>query len=148
MAFRPSFLPYRIPTREERVQKCCGGKDGRARWQKSISRNKLRYCPKKVRSCPQEEYRSMRTGVIGLRLPSPILRQSWEFPLVRRCGYVSFVILRLDAYDDDLVTFSPQEGCPHVSVFACPPSLCVLLRLARGDVSSPYPCIPQLMKDV
>ena len=29
-----------------------------------------------------------------------------------------------------------------MSVFACPPSLCVLLRLARGDVSSPYPCIP------
>ena len=42
----------------------------------------------------------------------------------------------------------PQEGRPHVSVFACPPSLCVLLRFARGDVSSPYPWMPQLLQGV
>ena len=130
-AFRPSFLPYRIPTRGERVQKCCGGKDGRVRWQKSISRNKLRYCPRRVRSCPQNEYRSMKTGVIGLRLPLPILRawQGWEFPLGRRCRYVSFVILRLDAYDDDLVTFSPRRLPPCVCV--CLPALSVCALAAR-----------------
>ena len=46
--------------------------------------------------------------------------QGWEFPLVRRCGYVSFVILRLDAYADDLVTFSPKKATPMC--------LCLLAR--------------------
>ena len=119
------------------MRKCCGGKDGRARWQQSISRNKLRYCPRRVRSCPQDEYRSIKTGVIGLRLPSPILQLTVKAGnSLFLAGDLSFVILRLDAYDDDLVTFPPRRLPPCVCLLARPLRVYALAALPRRRLQS------------